>query len=67
MVGGTAIAFPAPTLSTTYGQKTALYYPVQEVATSRLIVIGTCMAAGSKTVYFDDVTMTIEGFYPPAS
>jgi hypothetical protein len=66
-LGSTALTFSTSTLGTSYGLKTALYQPVAGVTSAVLTIVGSCLQAQTPTrmVYFDDVTLTIEGYYTP--
>ncbi|CAO2655418.1 Nn.00g104820.m01.CDS01 [Neocucurbitaria sp. VM-36] len=64
-LGSTPLTIAGSVLSTSYTQKTATYYPVAGVTEALLRITGNCGQANvnPRTVNFDDVTLSIIGYY----
>jgi hypothetical protein len=67
-IGSTSITLTGSQQSATYTQRTGLYYPVAGQTTATLSITASCLQAQvARTLSFDDVTLTIEGYVTPAS
>ncbi|CAI6333124.1 unnamed protein product [Periconia digitata] len=67
-LGSTSIVAANSVLGTSYALRTGVYYPVAGVTSAVLTIVGSCAQASGqvRSVFFDDVTLTIEGFYTPS-